>query len=151
MDSKAKKKFKMSRFIKKEEDDQYKKKKKEQKEQQKMLKIRMRKERKERKKKMRAMRARVDEMEKEELMRWKDKEKEDGTLREKYMNRQEHEVVMLNLSILAGKLSDEQLVEEKRTPLGMILWSWDRKQIERGRTGTKQKEEVEKIITGNKI
>jgi hypothetical protein len=55
-------------------------------------------------------------MEKEELMRWKEKEKEDGTAREKWMNRQEHEVVMLNLSILAGKLSDEQLVEEKRTP-----------------------------------
>jgi hypothetical protein len=111
---------------------------------------RMRKERKERKKKMRARQTRVDRMEKEELMRWKEK-KEDGTAREKWMNRQEHEVVMLNLSILAGKLSDEWLVEEKRTPMGMILRSWDRKQIEKGRMGTKQKEEVEKIIIGNKI
>jgi hypothetical protein len=139
----------MSRFVKKEEDDLYKKKKKEQ-EQQKMLK-RMRKERKERKKKMRARRTRVDRMEKEELMRWKEKEKEDGTAREKWMKCQEHEVAMLNLSILAGKLSDERLVEEKRTPMGMILRSWHRKQIEKGQMGTKQKEEVEKIFNGSKI
>jgi hypothetical protein len=105
--------------------------------------------RKERKKKMRARRTRVDRMEKEELMRWK--EKEDGTAREKWMNCQEHEVVMLNLSILAAKLSNKWLVEEKRTPMGMILSSWDRKQIEKGRMGMKQKEEVEKIINGNKI
>jgi hypothetical protein len=42
-------------------------------------------------KKMRARRTRVDRM-----------EKEDGTAREKWMICQEHEVVMLNLSILAG-------------------------------------------------
>jgi hypothetical protein len=58
---------------------------------------------------------------------------------------------MLNLSILAGKLSDEWLVEKKRTSMGMILSSWDREQIEKGRMGTKQKEEVEKIINRNKI
>jgi ATPase subunit of ABC transporter with duplicated ATPase domains len=147
----GKKKFKMSRFIKKEEDEVYKKKKKEQKEQQKMLKIRMRKEGKERKKKMRARQARADRMEKEELMRWKEKEKEDGTVREKWLNSQEHEVAMLNLSILAGNLSHEQLVEEMRTPECTILRKWDRKQIDKGRMGRKQKEEVEKIINGNKI
>jgi hypothetical protein len=76
MASKGKKKFKMSRFVKKKEkkeDDLYQKKKKEQ-EQQKMLK-RMRKERKERKKNMRARRARLDGMKKEELMRWKEEKK----------------------------------------------------------------------------
>jgi hypothetical protein len=35
--------------------------------------------------------------------------------------------------------------------MGIILRSWDRKQIEKGRMGTKQKEEVEKIINRNKI
>jgi hypothetical protein len=29
------------------------------------------------------------------------------------MDHQEHEVVMLNLSIMAGKLSDDRLVEER--------------------------------------
>jgi hypothetical protein len=42
-------------------------------------------------------------------------------------------------------------VKEKRTPMGIILRSWDRKQIEKGRMGTKQKEEVEKIINRIKI
>jgi hypothetical protein len=51
--------------------------KKKEQEQQKMRK-RMRKERKERKKNMRARRARLDGMEKEELMRWKEKEKKHG-------------------------------------------------------------------------
>ncbi len=61
-------------------------------------------------------------------MRWKEKEKKHGmvgmgerarTAREKWMDNQEHEVVMLNLSIMAGKLSDDRLVEERRTPMDM--------------------------------
>ncbi len=135
----------------KEEDDLYQKKKEQ--EQQKMLK-RMRKERKERKKNMRARRARLDGMEKEKLMRWKEKEKKHGmvgmgerarTAREKWMDHQEHEV-MLNLSIMAGKLSDDWLVEERRTPIEMFWKCWDSKQIERSRLGNKQREEVKKIV-----
>jgi 3-deoxy-D-arabino-heptulosonate 7-phosphate (DAHP) synthase len=144
----------MSRFVKKkekDEDDLYQKKKKE-KEQQKMTK-RMRKERKKRKKNIRARRARLDGM--EELMRWKEKEKKHGmvgmgerarTAREKWMDCQEHEVVMLNLSIKARKLSDYRLVEERRTPMDMFWKCWDSKQIERSRMGNKLREEVKKIV-----
>jgi hypothetical protein len=123
----------MSRFIKKkerEEDDLSQKEKKEQ-EEQKMLK-RMRKERKERKK-MRAVGAELVRKEKEELMRWKGKEKKHGMVgmrflnkeerarveREKCMDHQEHEVIMLNTSIMV-KLNSDQLVEEHRTSMEMF-------------------------------
>ena len=63
---------------------------------------------------MRARRAKLDLMEKMELMRWKEKEKKHGVdgmgflnkekraraEREKWMENQEHEVVMLNASLL---------------------------------------------------
>jgi len=137
------KKMKMSRFVLSKKDKK--------KEMEKELLSKMRKDKKERKKKMRARRARLARLEKEELMRWNEKEKMNGTSRKKWMDRQEHEVVMLNLSIMAEKLSDDRLVEEKRTPMDMFWKSWDSKQIERSRMGKKQKEEVEKIINENKI
>jgi hypothetical protein len=130
--------MKMSRFVLSEKG----KKKEKEKE---ILNI-MRKEKKERKKKMRARRARLDQLEKEELMWWTEKEKKHGTAREKWMDRQEHEVVMLNLSIMAEKLSDDRLVEEQRTPVDMFWKCWDSKQIERSRMGEKQREEVKKIV-----
>jgi hypothetical protein len=65
--------------------------------------------------------------------------------REKWMDRQ-HEIVMLNHSIMAGKLRDDQLVEERRTAMDMFWKCWDRKQIERSRMGNKQREEVKKIV-----
>jgi hypothetical protein len=70
-------------------------------------------------------------LEKEELMRWNEKEKMNGTSRKKWMDRQEHEVVMLNLSIMAEKLSDDRLVEEKRTPMDMF-WKFGTASRSRG-------------------
>jgi hypothetical protein len=52
------------------------------------------------------------------------------------MDRQEHDVVMLNLSIMGGgELSDDRLVEERRTTMDMFWKCWDSKQIERSGCG----------------
>jgi len=98
----------------------------------------MGKERKERKK-MRAVGAELDRMKKEELMRWKEKEKKFCMVgmrflnkeeraraeREKWMDHQDHEVMMLNISIMAEKLNSNRLVEEHRTPMEMFWKYWD--------------------------
>jgi hypothetical protein len=61
---------------------------------------------------------------------------------------QDHEVMMLNISIMADKLNSNRLVEEHRTPMEMFWKCWDSKQIERSRMGKKQQEEVKKILKG---
>jgi hypothetical protein len=74
------------------------------------------------------------------------KEKRARAVRDKWMEHQEHEVVILNLSIIAGKLSNDRLVEEHRTPMDMFWKCWDSKQIERSQMGKKQREEVKTIF-----
>ncbi len=73
-------------------------------------------------------------------MRWKEKEKkncmvgmrflntEEGARaeREKWMDHQDHEVMMLNISIIAEKLNSDRLVEEHRTSMEMFWKCWDR-------------------------
>ncbi len=61
------------------------------------------------------------------------------------MEHQEHEVEMLNISIMAEKLKSDWLVEEQRTPMEMFWKGRDRKQIERSRMWEKQ-QEVTKIL-----
>jgi hypothetical protein len=107
---------------------------------------------------MKVKRAELDQMKKEELMRWKEKkhgmvgmrflnkEEQARAERDKWMEHQEHEVEMLNISIRAEKLKSDWLVEEQRTPMEMFWKCRDRKQIERSWMGEKQPEEVTKIL-----
>jgi hypothetical protein len=79
-------------------------------------------------------------------MRILNKEERARAEREKCMDHQEHEVMMLNISIMAEKLHSDRLVEEHRTPMEMFWKCWDSKQIKRSRMGKKQQEEVKKIL-----
>jgi hypothetical protein len=66
--------------------------------------------------------------------KWKDKEKKHGIVglrflnkeeqaraeREKWMDHQDHEVMMLNINIMAEKLNSDRLEGEHRTPMEMF-------------------------------
>jgi hypothetical protein len=45
-------------------------------------------------------------------------------------------------------VKNDILAEEKRKPMSRFRASWDQKQFVRSRMGKKQKEEVEKVLTG---
>jgi hypothetical protein len=80
-------------------------------------------------------------------MRFLNKEERARAEREKWMDHQDHEVMMLNISIMAEKLNNNQLVEEHRTPMEMFWKYWDSKQIERSRMGKKQRGRSKKSLT----
>jgi hypothetical protein len=95
-------------------------------------------------------------------MRWKEKENKHGWVgmrflskeerakveREEWMDNQEHEVALLNISIMAWKLKSDWLIEEHWSPMEMFWHYCDSKQIVRSRMGEKQQEEVKKILIG---
>ena len=58
-------------------------------------------------------------------MRFLNKEERARAEREKWMDHQDHEVMMLNISIMAEKLNSNRLVEEHRTPMQMFWKYWD--------------------------